>query len=116
MHDIVGLGQFIFLQYCNGILNLSSNYPKEKQTVNLGSLPYVSNADEEGQRTIVLSLKITLLSVSLECYHWFEFRMLEINLFLEHRYKGLFMRRNRGGKRTLLVAVSYYCAAGLANL
>ena len=32
---------------------MSGNYPKVvKQTVNLGSLPYVSNVDEEGQRTI----------------------------------------------------------------
>lgn len=41
------------LQYYNGAFNLSGNYPKVvKQTVNLGSLPYVSTVDEKGQRTI----------------------------------------------------------------
>ena len=50
--DTLNAGAYI-LQYCNGAFNLSGNYPKVvKQTVNLGSLPYVSNVDEEGQRTI----------------------------------------------------------------
>ena len=32
---------------------------------------------------------------------------LEINLFLEHRYKGLFMLPKRGGKKNALGGVSF---------
>lgn len=88
------------MQYCNGVFNLSGNYPKVvKQTVNLGSLPYVSSVDEKGQRTIafhedhVIERFPRVLSlVRIQ-------DALEINLFLEHRYKGLFMPPKRGGKK-----------------
>jgi hypothetical protein len=41
------------MQYYNGAFNLSGNYPKVvKQIVNLGSLPYFSDCDAKGQRTI----------------------------------------------------------------
>lgn len=84
---------------------MSGNYPKVvKQTVNLGSLPYVSSVDEEGQRTIAFHedhiierFPRVLSLVRIQ-------DTLEINLFLEHRYKGLFMPPKRGGKKNLLVA------------
>ncbi|WP_154658925.1 hypothetical protein [Brumicola pallidula] len=80
---------------------MSNHYPKVvKQSVNLGSLPYFSDVDATALRTVafhddhvverfprVLSL-IRILDA------------LEINLFLEHRYKGLFMPPKRGEERT----------------
>lgn len=104
------------LQYCNGALNLSSNYPKViKQTVNLGSLPYLSTIDEQGQRTVAFhedhvieSFPRVLSLVRIQ-------DALEINLFLEHRYKGLFMPPKRGGKKNPLGGVSLITVESLAN-
>ena len=104
------------LQYCNGAFNLSGNYPKVvKQTVNLGSLPYVSTVDEKGQRTIafhedhiVERFPRVLSLVRIQ-------DALEINLFLEHRYKGLFMPPKRGGKKNPLGGVSLITVQSLAN-
>ena len=94
------------MQDCNEALNLSNYYPKVvKQTVYLGSLPYVSSVDENGQRTIafhedhVVERFPRLLSlVRIQ-------DALEINLLLEHRYKGLFMPPKRGGKKNRLDGV-----------
>lgn len=95
---------------------LNGYYPKVvKQTVNLGSLPYFSDVDDIGKRCVmfhhdhvvqrfprVLSLKRVLDA-------------LEINLFLEHRYKGLFMPPKRGGKKNSLGGVSLVTMNSLAN-
>ena len=91
-------------------------YPKVvKRTVNLGSLPYFSDGDAKGQRTIafhedhVVEPFPRVLSIA---------RIqdaLEINLFLEHRYKGLFMPPKRGGKKNPLGGVSLITVQSLAN-
>jgi hypothetical protein len=95
---------------------LSNHYPKVvKQSVNLGSLPYFSDVDATALRTVafhddhvverfprVLSL-IRILDA------------LEINLFLEHRYKGLFMPPKRGEKKNPLGGISLITAQSLAN-
>ncbi len=95
---------------------MSSNYPKViKQTVNLGSLPYFSTIDEQGQRAVVFHedhvierFPRVLSLVRIQ-------DALEINLFLEHRYKGLFMPPKRGGKKNPLGGVSLITVESLAN-
>lgn len=95
---------------------MSSNYPKViNQTVNLGSLPYLSTIDEQGQRTVAFhedhvieSFPRVLSLVRIQ-------DALEINLFLEHRYKGLFMPPKRGGKKNPLGGVSLITVQSLAN-
>jgi site-specific recombinase XerD len=95
---------------------LNDNYPKVvKQTVNLGCLPYFSDVDAKKRRLVlfhqdhiverfprVLSLK----RVS---------DALEINLFLEHRYKGSFMPPKRGGIKNTLGGVSLVTMQSLSN-
>ncbi len=95
---------------------MNGNYPKVvKQTVNLGRLPYFSDVDDIGKRCVMfhqdhvverfprlLSLKRVLDA-------------LEINLFLEHRFKGLFMPPKRGGKKNSLGGVSLVTMNSLAN-
>ncbi len=104
------------MQYFNGAINLSGNYPKVvKQTVNLGSLPYVSSVDEKGQRTIAfhednIIERFPRVSSLVRIQD-----ALEINLFLEHRYKGLFMPPKRGGKKNPLGGVSLITVQSLAN-
>lgn len=95
---------------------MGGNYPKVvKQTVNLGSLPYVSSVDEKGLRTIAFHedhiierFPRVLSLVRIQ-------DALEINLFLEHRYKGLFMPPKRGGKKNPLGGVSLITVQSLAN-
>jgi site-specific recombinase XerD len=97
-------------------MSLMNNYPKViKKTVNLGALPYFSAVDDEGKREAmfhedqiverfprVLSLKRVLDA-------------LEVNLFLEHRFKGTFMPPKRGGKKNPLGGVSLLTLNSLAN-
>ena len=69
-----------------------------KQCVNLGSLPYFSAFDEKGKRKVMFHAdqiidrfpRVLSLTRILDT--------LEINLFLEHRYKGVFMPPKRGGE------------------
>jgi hypothetical protein len=84
-------------------VNLSDNSPKVvKQTVNLGNLPYFSDVDDSGKRMVMFHQdsiverfpRVLSLTRVLDA--------LEINLFLEHRYKGLFMPPKRGGKKNPL--------------
>ena len=104
---------FAVLEWSN---SLSINYPKVvKQTSNLGWLPYFNEVDEHGLRSISYHedhiverfprvLSLTRIQDALE-----------INLFLEHRYKGLFMPPKRGGKKNTLGGVSLVTIQSLAN-
>lgn len=97
--------------------DLSDNSPKVvKQTVNLGNLPYFSDVDDSGKRMVMFHQdsiverfpRVLSLTRVLDA--------LEINLFLEHRYKGLFMPPKRGGKKNPLGGVSLVTMNSLANL
>ncbi|MFT6584787.1 MAG: site-specific recombinase XerD [Cognaticolwellia sp.] len=97
-------------------VNLSDNSPKVvKQTVNLGNLPYFSDVDDSGKRMVTFHQdgivgrfpRVLSLTRVLDA--------LEINLFLEHRYKGLFMPPKRGGKKNPLGGVSLVTINSLAN-
>jgi hypothetical protein len=96
--------------------SLSDNSPKVvKKTVNLGNLPYFSDVDDSGKRTVMFHQdsiverfpRVLSLARILDA--------LEINLFLEHRYKGLFMPPKRGGKNNSLGGVSLVTMNSLAN-
>lgn len=96
--------------------NLSDNSPKVvKKTVNLGKLPYFSDVDDSGKRMVMFHQdsiverfpRVLSLTRVLDA--------LEINLFLEHRYKGLFMPPKRGGKKNSLGGVSLVTMNSLAN-
>ena len=86
-----------------------------KQCVNLGSLPYFSAFDEKGKRKVMFHAdqiidrfpRVLSLTRILDT--------LEINLFLEHRYKGVFMPPKRGGKKNQLGGVSLVTMNSLAN-
>ena len=95
---------------------MTANYPKiVKKTVNLGELPYFEGVSDGQKRHVafhedhyidkfprVISLKRTLDA-------------LEVNLFLEHRYKGAFMPPKRGGSKNSLGGVSLTTINSLAN-
>jgi hypothetical protein len=96
--------------------DLSDNSPKVvKQIVNLGNLPYFSDVDDSGKRMVMFHQdsiverfpRVLSLTRVLDA--------LEINLFLEHRYKGLFMPPKRGGKKNPLGGVSLVTMNSLAN-
>lgn len=96
--------------------DLGDNSPKVvKQTVNLGNLPYFSNVDGSRKRMVMFHQdhiverfpRVLSLTRVLDA--------LEINLFLEHRYKGLFMPPKRGGKKNPLGGVSLVTMQSLAN-
>ncbi len=96
--------------------NLSGNYPKVvKQNVNLGKLPYISNVDGNGQRIISFHEDHVVERFSRVLSLTRVQDALEINLFLEHRYKGLFMPPKRGGKKNPLGGVSVITIDSLAN-
>ena len=86
-----------------------------KQTVNLGKLPYFTDVDESDKRSVLFHQdhiverfpRVLSLTRVLDT--------LEINLFLEHRYKGLFMPPKRGGKKNVLGGVSLVTMNSLAN-
>ncbi|MGO3445280.1 MAG: hypothetical protein ACTINA_17565 [Pseudoalteromonas distincta] len=86
-----------------------------RRNVNVGSLPYFLNVDGDSLHTVafheehVVERFPRVLSLA---------RIqdtLEINLFLEHRYKGLFMPLKRGGKKNPLGGVSLITVQSLAN-
>lgn len=86
-----------------------------RRSVNVGCLPYFLNADEGGLHTVAFHEDhivkrfprvLSLLRIQ---------GALEINLFLEHRYKGLFMPPKRGGKKNPLGGVSLTTVQSLAN-
>jgi site-specific recombinase XerD len=96
--------------------DLSDKSPKVvKQTVNLGNLPYFSDVDDSGKRMVMFHQdsiverfpRVLSLTRVLDT--------LEINLFLEHRYKGLFMPPKRGSKKNPLGGVSLVTMNSLAN-
>jgi site-specific recombinase XerD len=96
--------------------DLGDNSPKVvKQTVNLGNLPYFSDVDDSGKRMVMFHQdsiverfpRVLSLTRVLDA--------LEINLFLEHRYKGLFMPPKQGGKKNPLGGVSLVTMNSLAN-
>ncbi|MFS1439561.1 hypothetical protein [Shewanella sp. 10N.286.48.A6] len=95
---------------------MNDNSPKVvKQTVNLGNLPYFSDVDDSGKRMVMFHQdhiierfpRVLSLTRVLDA--------LEINLFLEHRFKGLFMPPKRGGKKNPLGGVSLVTMNSLAN-
>ncbi len=94
---------------------MRDTYPKViKQRVNLGSLPYFTDQVSQDQRInafhedhIVERFPRVLSLVRVQ-------DALEINLFLEHRYKGLFMPPKRGGKKNQLGGVSLTTVQSLA--
>lgn len=95
---------------------MNGNYPKVvKQTVNLGSLPYFSNVDTNKNRDLefhqnhIVEKFPRVLSLNRVQ------DALEINLFLEHRYKGQFMPPKRGGTKNTLGGVSLVTLQSLAN-
>ena len=105
-----------FLQYFNGAVYLSVIYPNiVNRTVNLGSLPYISDVNEQGYREVMFHedrfIERFPRVLSLNRLQ----DALEINLFLEHRYKGLFMPPKRGGNKNPLGGVSLVTVQSLAN-
>jgi len=83
--------------------------------VNLGGLPYFDGSDEQSRR-----------QVQYHHDHWVEkfprvlslkrvADALEINLFLEHRFKGTFMPPKRRGKANLLGGISLTTLNSVAN-
>lgn len=92
------------------------SYPKVvKKNVNLGDLPYFKGSDEQSRR-----------EVQYHHDHWVEkfprvlslqriADALEINLFLEHRFKGTFMPPKRRGKTNSLGGISLTTLNSLAN-
>lgn len=104
------------MQYCNGVNNLVKNLARVvKQNVNLGGLPYFSIGDAVAQRAVAFHEdhiverfpRVLSLTRILDA--------LEINLFLEHRYKGLFMPPKRGGIKNKLGGVSLLTVQSLSN-
>jgi hypothetical protein len=92
------------------------NKPKiVKKGVNLGALPYFSGLDENKKRQVMFHEdhavqrfpRVLSLTRVLDA--------LEINLFLEHRYKGGFMPPKRGGNKNPLGGVSLVTLNSLAN-
>lgn len=86
-----------------------------KQNVNLGDLPYFDGSDEQSMR-----------QVHYHHDHWVEkfprvlslqrvADALEINLFLEHRFKGTFMPPKRRGKTNSLGGISLTTLNSVAN-
>ena len=95
---------------------MNDNYPKVvKQNVNLGSLPYFSDVDDGGQRTVAFHEDHVVERFSRVLSLTRILDALEINLFLDHRYKGLFMPPKRGGKKNPLGGVSLITVRSLAN-
>ena len=83
-----------------GVIKVSSqSYPLViKTTVNIGDLPYLDETNKEGIRPVLYHqdkwikkfprvLSLTRIADALE-----------INLFLEHRFKGIFMPPKHGGR------------------
>jgi len=104
------------LQYLNGAIYLSVIYHNiVNRTVNLGSLPYISDVKDHGYREVMFHedrfIKRFPRVLSLNRLQ----DALEINLFLEHRYKGLFMPPKRGGNKNPLGGVSLVTVQSLAN-
>lgn len=107
--DITASDILYLMQYANGAILLTANtYPKIiKKTVNLGDLPYFEKTKTQTADRVVL-------------YHhdnWIEkfprlvsltriADTLEINLYLEHRFKGTFMPPKHGGKTNPLGGVT----------
>lgn len=85
------------------------------QNVNIGQLPYFSKVDEGGLRTIAFhedhNVERFPRVVSLTRIQ----DALEINLFLEHRYRGIFMPPKRGGIKNTLGGISLTTLQSLAN-
>ncbi|MGF1760452.1 site-specific integrase [Photobacterium sagamiensis] len=85
-----------------------------KQSVNIGELPYFSSLDAEPLRRVDFH----------QDHHVDKFPrlhsvtriadVLEMNLFLDHRYKGIFMPPKRGGKANSLGGVSLLTINSLA--
>ncbi len=92
------------------------SYPKVvKKKVNLGDLPYFEGSDEKPER-----------QVQYHHDHWVEkfprilslqrvADALEINLFLEHRFRGLFMPPKRRGNTNPLGGISLTTLNSVAN-
>ena len=92
------------------------NYPAiNKARVNLGALPYFESKSSDSQRNIkyhddhIIERFPRVLSLQRVT------DALEINLFLEHRYKGLFNPPKRGGRKNSLGGVSLITLNSIAN-
>lgn len=87
----------------------------KKTSVNIGDLPYFTSLKSDALRLIEYHRNHGMEKFprlhSLTRIH----DVLEMNLFLEHRYKGLFMPPKRGGKSNHLGGVSVLTLNGQAN-
>ena len=95
---------------------MNDSYPKViRQNVRLGVLPYLSSTTGPDSRKVMFHEehlverfpRVSSLTRVLDA--------LEINLVLEHRYKGKFMPPKRGGNKNLLGGVSIVTLNSLAN-
>ena len=104
-----------------GVVEVSSqSYPLViKAKVNIGDLPYLQKINEQGERPVqyhhdnwVENFPRILSLTRVE-------DALEINLFLEHRYKGIFMPPKRGGRQNInggITLLTLFCIAGSMRL
>lgn len=94
----------------------NNTYPKiVKQTVNLGNLPYFDGKNTNGEKIIKyhednwvekFPRVVSLIRVN---------DALEINLFMEHRYRGKFMPSKHGGRSNTLGGITLLTVGSIAN-
>ena len=94
----------IIMQSLNGAIRMINKISPlvMKATINIGDLPYLQKTNEQGEWPVQYHhdnwIKKSPRVLSLKRVE----DALEINLFLEHRYKGIFMPPKRGGRQNIM--------------
>lgn len=93
-----------------------------KVTINLGNLPYFDGNSELAVKSVAASMRAISFhqdhivdDFPLLFCHAKVLDSLEMNLFMEHRYRGKFLPPKRGGNRNLVGGVTVKTLKSIAN-